>query len=215
MEALVLPGKVCRPADFEIAKGIVDEAQSLCEILHLFFSNELRQLTFINMPDEDEERLLGLFGFETDSEAFFSIPKHVAVRGTTLFDPAKGLANYADLPTVGIDPAWLAERDRDFQIAPWSAGDEIAMRVDPRCVEGLILSYAFSRYGKAVISPDRILSSGSRRRRSLRLELTHLGDEDRPGIAETVWLDRKELAKHLRKKSADRDSLGPIERPDV
>ena len=193
MEALILPGKVCQPTDFEALKLAIESAPTYASAIQRIFADQRRRLTFITMAEEPEPLVLGIVRFPTGSEAFFSVPRPVAVGTTPLFDPAAGIRQLADSAEIDIDTTWVKNRDRKFHITRWGSRKSEIMKVAPRSLESVILSYALSPYGQVDLSFDLRTSPPNRLLRGLRIDLSHFGEPNRPGIGETMWVDWEEL----------------------
>lgn len=203
MEALIVPGKVCQPTDFEALKLVIESAPTYASAIQRIFAEQRRRLTFITMAEEPEPLVLGIVRFPTGSEAFFSVPRPNAVGTTPLFDPAAGIRKLADSAEIDIDTTWVKNRDRKFHITRWGSRKSGTMKVAPRSLESVILSYALSPYGQVDLSFDLRTSPPNRLLRGLRIDLSHFGEPNRPGIGETMWVDWEELTAFTQGSGSD------------
>lgn len=189
MDALTLPGKTCDPLDFESIRVTVDTARCLEDSLAGILELPGRRITFIGLEDDARSLLLGIVRFANGSEVFFSLPEELALVGRTLFDPREGIQELADTGAPILDEEWLARRDRELRIRSRRGLDAIEMEVAPAHGVDVILSYALARFGQADIVRDAWFDRNGGIHPGLRLDLSCLGDDRRPGIGETVWID--------------------------
>jgi len=204
MDALILPGKMCNPVDFDTTRLIVENGPSLELVLVELLESRGRRVTFIPMDDDGRPLLLAIVRFAGGSEVFFSVRKEILTKGLSLFNPADGVQSLADCGTPIIDQDWLAQRDQALQIRARKSRAGIEMEIAPAGTMALLLSYAFTQFGQVNMSRDEWLDRGGRFHDGLRLDLSYLGDAHRPGIGETIWVDWMKFGLYARRnKSQD------------